>query len=97
MVKEHGRGGVVQNFQTGGSDPAKQVISERVRGNESVPCWVVSIEVSEDKSVRGVRKDVRIEGPGARVRRTVSDGRGVEVKKLKRRVVGEKDFNTGVV
>ena len=23
--------------------------------------------------------------------------RGVEVKKLKRRVVGEKDFNTGVV
>ena len=42
MVKERGRGGVVQNFQTGGSDPAKQVISERVRGNESVPCWVVS-------------------------------------------------------
>ena len=97
MVKERGRGGVVQNFQTGGSDPAKQVISERVRGNESVPCWVVSIEVSEDKSVRGVRKDVRIEGPGARVRGSVSDGRGVEVKKLKRRVVGEKDFNTGVV
>ena len=70
---------------------------ERVRGNESVPRWVVSIEVSEDESVRGVRKDVRIEGPGARIRRTVSDGRGVEVKKLKRRVVGEKDFNTGVV
>ena len=97
MVKERGRGGVVQNFQTGGSDPAKQVISERVRRNESVPCWVVSIEVSEDKSVGGVRKDVRIEGPGAVVRRSVSDGRGVEVKKLKRRVVGEKDFNTGVV
>ena len=94
MVKERGRGGVVQNFQTGGSDPAKQVISERVRGNESVPRWVVSIEVSEDESVRGVRKDARIEGPGARIRRTVS---GVEVKKLKRRVVGEKDFNTGVV
>ena len=72
-------------------------ISERVRGNESVPRWVVSIEVSEDESVRGVRKDVRIEGPGARIRRTVSDGRGVEVKKLKRRVVGEKDFNTGLV
>ena len=97
MVKERGRGGVVQNFQTGGSDPAKQVISERVRGNESVPRWVVSIEVSEDESFRGVRKDVRIEGPGARIRRTVSDGRGVEVKKLKRRVVGKKDFNTGVV
>ena len=31
---------------------------------------------------RGVRKDVRIEGPGASVRRSVSDGRGVEVKKL---------------
>ena len=91
------RSGVVQNFQTGGSDPAKQVISKRVRGNESVPRWVVSIKVSEDESVRGVRKDVRIEGPGARIRRTVSDGRGVEVKKLKRRVVGEKDFNTGVV
>ena len=38
----------------------------------------------------GVRKDVRTEGPGARVRRSVSDGRGLEVKKLKRRVVGEK-------
>ena len=49
MVKERGRGGVVQNFQTGGSDPAKQVISERVRGNESVPRWVVSIEVSRMK------------------------------------------------
>ena len=97
MVKERGRGGVVQNFQPGGSDPVKQVITERVRGNESVPCWVVSIEVSEDKSVRGVRKDVRIEGPGARVRRSVSDGRGVEVEKLKMRVVGEKDFDTGVV
>ena len=84
-------------FPDRGSDLAKQVISEPVRGNESVPRWVVSIEVSEDESVRGVRKDVRIEGPGARIRRTVSDGRGVEVKKLKRRVVGEKDFNTGVV
>ena len=97
MVKERGRGGVVQNFQTGGSDPAKQVISERVRRNESVPCWVVSIEVSKDKSVGGVGKDVRTEGPGAVVKRSVSDGRGVEVEKLKRRVVGEKDFNTGVV
>ena len=29
-------------------------------------------------------RNVRIEGPGARIRRTVSDGRGVEVKKLKR-------------
>ena len=96
-MKKRGRGGVVQNFQTGGSDPAKQVISERVWGNDSVPCWVVSIEIFEDKSVRGVGKDVRIEGPGARVRRSVSDGRGVEVKKLKRRVVGEKNFNTGVV
>ena len=73
---------VVQNFQTGGSDLAKQVISKRVRGNESVPGWVVSIEVSKDKSVRGVRKNVRIEGPGARVRRSASGGRGVEVKKL---------------
>ena len=62
-MKERGRGGVVQNFQTGGSDPAKQVISERVRRNESVPGWVVSIEVSKDKSVRRVWKDVGIEGP----------------------------------
>ena len=79
MMKERRRGGVGQNFQTGRSDPAKQVISERIRGNESVPGWVVSIEVSKNKSVRGVWKDVRIEGPGARVRRSVSDGRGVEV------------------
>ena len=82
MMKKRGRGVIIQNFQTAGSDPAKQVISERVRGNESVPGWVVSIEVSKDKSVRGVSKDVRIEGPGARVRRSVSGGRGVEVKKL---------------
>ena len=97
MVKERGRGGSFRISRPKEVDPAKQVISERVRENESVPRWVVSIEVSEDESVRGVRKDVRIEGPGARIRRTVSDGRGVEVKKLKRRVVGEKDFNTGVV
>ena len=80
MMKERGRGRVFQNFQTGGSDPVKQVISKRVRGNESVPGWVVNIEVFKDKSVRGVWKDVRIEGPGARVRRSASDGRGVEVK-----------------
>ena len=36
MVKERGRGGVVQNFQTGGSDPAKQVISERGLGGMSL-------------------------------------------------------------
>ena len=39
----------------------------------------MSIEVSEDESVRGVKKDVRIEGLGARIRRTVSDGRGSRV------------------
>ena len=82
MMKERGRGGVVQNFQTGGSDPAKQVISERVRGNESVRGWVVSIKVSKDKNVRGIWKDVRIGGSGARVRRSASDERGVEVKEL---------------
>ena len=82
MMKERGRGGVIQNFQTGENDPARQVISGRVRGNESVSGWVVNIEVSKDKSVKGVWKDVRIEGSGARVRRSVSDGRGVVVKKL---------------
>ena len=82
MMEERGRSGVVQNFQTGGSDPAKQVISGRVRGNESVPGWVVSIEVSKDNSVKEVWKDVRIEGPGAIIRRSASDRRGVEVKEL---------------
>ena len=82
MVEESGRGGVVQDFQTRGSDPAKQVISGRVRGNESVPGWVVSIEVSKDKSVRGVWKVVRREGPGAKIRRSACDRRGVEVKEL---------------
>ena len=43
---------------------------------------MVSIEVSKDKSVRGVWNDVRREGPGARFRRSASDGRGVEVKEL---------------
>ena len=82
MMEERRRGGVVQNFQTRGSDPAKQVISGRVRGDKTVLGWMVSIEVSKDKSIRGVWKDVRREGPGARIRRSASDGRGVDVKKL---------------
>ena len=36
----------------------------------------------KDKSVRGVRKDVRIEGPDAKIRRSASDRMGVEVKEL---------------
>ena len=96
MMEERGRGGVVQDFQTIGSDPAKQVISERVRGNETVPCWVVSIEVSKDKSVRGVWKDGTREGPGVRIRRSASDGREVEVKELRGRG-WKKNFNTDVV
>ena len=81
-MEERGRGEVVQDFQTGGSDPAKQVISGRVRGDETVPGWLVSIEVSKDKGVRGVWKDVRREGPGVRIRRSASDRKGVEVKEL---------------
>ena len=82
MMEERGRGGVVQDFQIGGSDPAKQVISGRVRVDETVPGWVVIIEVSKDKSVREVWKDVRRESPGERIRRSASDGRGVEVEEL---------------
>ena len=48
-MEERGRGGVVQDFQIGGGDPAKQVISGRVRGDETVPGGVVSIEVSKNK------------------------------------------------
>ena len=81
-MEDRGRGRVVQDFHSRVSDPAKQVISERVRGNESVPGWVVSIEVSKDKSVRVVWKGVRREGPGARIRRSASDSRGVEVTEL---------------
>ena len=81
MMEESGRGGVVHDFQTGGSDPAKQVISGWVRGNESFPGLVVSIEVFKNKSVRGVWKDVRREALGARIRRSASDRRGVEARK----------------
>ena len=42
----------------------------------------MSIEVSKDKSVRGVWKDVWREGPGARIRRSASDRREVEVKEF---------------
>ena len=77
-MKERGRGGVVQNFQTGGRDPAKQVICERVRGNESVPRWVVSIEVSEDESVRGVLPKALHKG---RVRSARSPGPKLERQK----------------
>ena len=97
MMEERGRGGVVQDFKTRGRDPAKQVISRQVRRDETVPGWVVSIEVSTVKGVRGVWKEVRREGPGARIRRSASDRRGVEVKELQGRVVGKKNFNTHVV
>ena len=36
---------IVQDFLSGGSETAKQVISRRVRGNETVPGWMVSIAV----------------------------------------------------
>ena len=95
MMEERGRGGVVQDFQTGGSDPAKQVISGRIRGDETVPDWVVSIEVSKDKIVRGVWKDVRRECPGARIRRSASDGsRGLGIV---RESGWKKELNTDVV
>ena len=42
----------------------------------------MSIEVSKKKGIRGVWKDVKREGPGARIRRSASDRRGVEVKEL---------------
>ena len=80
MKEECGRGRVVQDFLTRGSDTAKQVISGRVRGNKTVPGWVVSIAVFKDKGVRGVWKDVRREGPGARIRRSASDRRGVKLR-----------------
>ena len=97
MMEERGRGGVAQDPQTRGSNPAKQATSGRARGNEPAPGSVVSIEVSKDKSVMGARKDVRREGPGARIRRSASDRRGAEVKELKRRAAGKKKFNTDVV
>ena len=49
MMEERGRGGVVQDFQSRGGDPAKQVISGRFRRDETAPGGVVSIEVSKDK------------------------------------------------
>ena len=70
MMEERELGGVVQDFQTGGSDPAKQVIYGRVRGDETAQDGWWSIEVSKDKGVRKVGKDVRREGPFARIRRS---------------------------
>ena len=58
------------------------VISGRVREDETFPGWVVSVEVSKDRGVRGVWKDVRREGPGARIRRSACERREVEVKEL---------------
>ena len=97
MTEERGRGGVAQDPQTRGSNPAKQATSRGARGNEPAPGWAASIEVSKYKSVMGARKDVRREGPGARVRRSASDRRGAEIKELKRRAARKKKFNTDVV
>ena len=84
MMEERGRGGVVQDFQTGGSDPEKHVISERVMGDETVPGWVVSIEVSKDKGVRGLGSLEGCQDRRSRCenQKSASDRRGVEVKEL---------------
>jgi len=46
-----------------------------------VPGEVMGIEVTENKSVMGVREKFRGEGARSRIELSVSDGRGVDIER----------------
>jgi len=45
-----------------------------------VPGGIMGIEITENKSVRGVRKKFRGEGARSRIELSVSDGSGVDIE-----------------
>jgi len=62
-----------------------------------VPGGVMGIEITEDKSVRGVREKFRGEDARSRIELSVSDGRGVDIEEEKRGLLLEVDFDAEIV
>jgi len=59
-----------------------------------VPGGVLSIEITENKDVRGVREKFRGEGARSRIELSVSDERGLDIEEEKRGSFLEVDFDT---
>jgi len=57
----------------------------------------MAIEITENKSVRGVREKFRGEGVRSRIELNVSDGRGVDIEEEKRGSHLKVDFDTEIV
>jgi len=57
----------------------------------------MGIEITENKSVGGVREKFRGEGARSRIELSVSDGRGVNIEEEKRGSLLEVDFNIEIV
>jgi len=62
-----------------------------------VPVGVMSIEITENKGVRGVREKFRGDGARLIIELSVSDGMGVDVEEEKRGSLLEVDFDTEIV
>jgi len=57
----------------------------------------MGIQVTENKGLSGVREKFRVEGVRSRIELSVSDGRGVHIKKEKRGSLLEVDFDAEIV
>jgi len=57
----------------------------------------MSIEITENKGVRGVREKFRGDGARSRIELSVSDGRRVGIEEEKRGSLLEVDFDTEIV
>jgi len=57
----------------------------------------MSIEITENKGVRGVRDKFRRKGAGSRIELSVSNGRGVDIEDEKRGTLLEVDFDAEIV
>jgi len=62
-----------------------------------VPCGVMGIEITENKSVRGVRETFRGEGARSRFELSVSGGMGVDIEEGKVGSLLEVNFDTAIV
>jgi len=57
----------------------------------------MSIKITENKGVRGVREKFRGEGAKSRIELSVSDGRRVDIEEEKRRSLLEVEFDIEIV
>ena len=74
----------------------KQITTWLIRSNAIVPGGVMGINITIDKSIWRVRKEINGERSGASMR-SASDRQRVEIEKLDKRVVREIGFITKIV